>query len=126
MALTSEEEAALPQDAKDELFSLREAIGAAESARDAAVAQAAAQDLSWQNMQLSRNAAQDLRVQMQVARDLAVLLRDRWKKLADDIQATVDALPASPSLAQGRAAVTSIRQALTTARADIATILAGG
>lgn len=120
MALTPEEEAALPENARQELFDLREANGQLEAAAEAAIALRNELQISWNGMQLSRNAAQDLRLQMQKERDLAQRLRDRYAQFL----AEVDAIRTGTGTNAQK--LSALGTAINTCRADLATILAGG
>lgn len=111
--MTPEELQAALDAANAELAQLREENGQLLAAKEAAEQQRDAQDLSWQQMQLQRNATM-------VDRDLKQRLMDRWKLCADDLQAILDGSGTNARK------LTDARATVVQARADIATILAGG
>lgn len=113
--------------ANAELAQLREDIGVAEAAQQAAEATATNLQLSWNQMQMQRNQAGTDRSNaeaatavMQAARDLKQRIVDRWATFAD----AVDTIQNGGGTNAQK--LTQLRAALTTCRADIATIIAGG
>lgn len=120
MALTPEEEAALPANARQELFDLREENGQLLGLLEAAVTARDTMEAAWQTMQMQRSAMSDMREAMRAERDLVGRLRDRYARLVTDIETILNGGTSNA------AKITTCRSTITTAKADLALIAAGG